>query len=80
MDKSNRRLCDEGMKNLMVGIVKQVADDYREALYQYRIGKKPISFAEGLEKWFTSPDGDRLCNGMGPYIVEKIKEDVLYGK
>lgn len=79
MDKE-QRLCDEGVKNLMVGIVKQVADDYREALYHVKTGKEPYSFyAEGLEAWFTSPDGDRLCRGMGPYIVRRIKEEV-YGK
>lgn len=80
MDKSKRRLCDEGMKNLMVGIVKQAAEDYRLALYQYKIGERPLSYAEGLEAWFTSPDGDRLCAGQGDYIVKRIKEEVLYGK
>ena len=69
---------NEGIHQLVVGIVKQAMTDYKYALQGRRQGHSygPMIGAEAMEDWFLSQYGQLLCAGHGVAVIESVRRDL----
>lgn len=69
---------DEGFQNLTIGIIKQAADDYKDAfLGRYVDGKKPEYVLSELKWWFKSEHYMMLTKYDGERLMSEIRINAL---
>lgn len=79
--RRERRMTDEGAKNLMYAVVMQAVKDYKSALYRYntkrdrekrQVAKNHIRQCET----FFRKDINAYCDLDGEQIIAKVRSDV----
>lgn len=70
------KICDKGVENLVIGIINQAAQDYKDALLENSIGKykcSPRKMLNDCEKFFKSSYFELFTDINGEYLMKKIK-------
>lgn len=70
------KICDKGVENLVIGIINQAAQDYKDALLENSIGKykcSPQKMLTDCKKFFESSYFELLTDVKGEYLMKKIK-------
>lgn len=70
------KICDEGLKNLIIGIIEQAAKDYKNAILENNRGKDKRLLQKMIiecEAFFRSSYFELLTDVKGEYLMKKIK-------
>lgn len=69
---------DDGLQNLAIGIIRQAAEDYKDAfLGRYVDGKTPEFMMSSLEWWFRSDHYQMLTKYDGERLMSEIRINAL---